>query len=72
MCRSQLVGAQDVDTTFVVLHHWLFVYSSIEHKKKVKKAMDMWSEKTCIKFERISKAQSKHTWDYVNIRYNDM
>ena len=56
----------------LLYHNWLFVHLSVEHKKKVKRAMELWSEKTCIKFERISKAESKNMYDFVTIRYHHM
>ena len=67
MCRSQLF------TLLTCCHHSLVVIpDDKDHRKMVRKAMQMWSDGTCIKFTRLKDESVKGKTDFVIIKYGEV
>jgi len=43
-----------------------------DHRKMVRKAMQMWSDGTCIKFTRLKDESVKGKTDFVIIKYGEV
>lgn len=71
VCRSLNV---DVIFGYIASSMLVCPLISTDHKKKAKKAMDMWSEHTCITFRKMKNSELKTTriMDFVKIQYGNV